>query len=98
MKMPSVGKGLSQVISNLVRSGSSAELDRVRGLVPPELPPLLRVRGLGPKRVRALWKELGIESPDDLRRAADEGRVRSLRGFGADCYNGRLGWHSSLPL
>lgn len=81
--IPSVGKGLSQIISDLVRSGSSAELDRVRGLVPQELPALLRVRGLGPKRVRALWRELGIEGPADLRRAADEGRVQSLRGFGA---------------
>jgi uncharacterized protein YecE (DUF72 family) len=82
-EIPRVGKGLSRVISDLVRSGSSEELVRVRGLVPQELPTLLRVRGLGPKRVRALWRQLGIESPDDLRRAAGEGRVQALRGFGA---------------
>ena len=78
-----VGKGLSQVISDLVRTGSSEQLDRVRGLVPPELPRLLRVRGLGPKRVRSLWKELGVESPADLRKAASQGSVQALRGFGA---------------
>src|SRR5262245_43155150 len=70
-EIPSVGKGLSQVISELVRSGTSSELARVRGLVPAGLPTLLRIRGLGPKRVRALWRELDVASPDDLRRAAD---------------------------
>jgi uncharacterized protein YecE (DUF72 family) len=79
----SIGKGLSRAIADLVRSGSCDELERVRSLVPRQLPALLRVRGLGPKRVRALWKELGIENPDDLRRAAAEGRVQALRGFGA---------------
>jgi DNA polymerase (family 10) len=81
--IPAVGKGLARVISDLVRSGSSDELARVRGLVPPGLPALLRVRGLGPKRVGALWRELGVEGTDDLRRAAAEGSVQSLRGFGA---------------
>ncbi len=82
-EIPSVGKGISQVVADLVNSGTSEELNRVRGLVPEQLPLLLRFRGLGPKRVRALWQELNIESTDDLKRAADEGRVQSLRGFGA---------------
>ena len=81
--IPSIGKGLSQVITDLIQTSSSDELVRIRGSVPETLPMLLRVRGLGPKRVRALWQELGVESPDDLRRAADEGRIQSLRGFGA---------------
>jgi uncharacterized protein YecE (DUF72 family) len=91
-EIPAIGKGLSRVISDLVRSGSgsSAELDRVRSLVPPELPALLRVRGLGPKRVRALWRELGIESPEELRRAAADGRIEALRGFGAKMVQGIL--------
>lgn len=82
-EIPAIGKGLSQVISDLVRADTSEPLDRVRALVPPDLPRLLRVRGLGPKRVRTLWKELGIESPADLRQAAGQGRVQALRGFGA---------------
>jgi uncharacterized protein YecE (DUF72 family) len=81
-KIPSIGKGLSRVIADLAQAGASAELTRIRGLVPQQLPVLLRVRGLGPARVRALWRELGVESPDDLRRACAEGRVQALRGFG----------------
>ena len=81
-EIPSVGKGLSEVISELVTSGTSTELTRIRGLVPTELPRLLSVRGLGPKRVRVLWQQLGVEGPNDLKQAASEGRVQALRGFG----------------
>ena len=82
-EIPSVGKAIAKVIQELVSSGSSSELDRVRGLVPDELPKLLRFRGLGPKRVRALWEGLEIESPGDLENAIHEGRVKELKGFGA---------------
>ncbi|REK10758.1 MAG: DUF72 domain-containing protein [Planctomycetota bacterium] len=82
-EIPAIGKGISRVISDLVRTGSADELLRVRGLVPAELPKLLRVRGLGPARVRALWRQAGVESPQDLRKAATDGRVQALRGFGA---------------
>ncbi|MGI9519994.1 MAG: DUF72 domain-containing protein [Pirellulaceae bacterium] len=82
-EIPSIGKGIAQVITELVETGDASELQRVRGLVPDELPILLRFRGLGPKRVRALWQELGVESPADLQQAAEEGRVAKLKGFGA---------------
>ena len=81
--IPAVGKKTAKVIGDLVQTETSPELERVRGLVPKELPKLLRFRGLGPKRVRTLWKELEIESPDDLEQAIDEGRVAKLKGFGA---------------
>jgi len=81
-EIPSVGKGIASVISELVETGRSDERDRIRGLVPEALPRLLRFRGLGPKRVRTLWKDLGVESPDDLECAAREGRVLELKGFG----------------
>ena len=81
--IPAVGKGIASTVSDLVTSGSSEQLDRVRSLVPEELPLLLRFRGLGPKRVRALWNELNIESPRDLEQAIQEERVQKLKGFGA---------------
>ena len=81
--IPSLGKKTGQVVSELVTEGSSGEHTRIRGLVPEGLPQLLRVRGLGPKRVRQLWQELGVENAADLKSAADEGRVAKLKGFGA---------------
>ena len=82
-QIPSIGKGIAQVVIDLVTTGESAALDEVRSKVPDELPKLLRFRGLGPKRVRTLWRELDIESPDDLETAIQAGRVQELKGFGA---------------
>ncbi|MEM7457665.1 MAG: DUF72 domain-containing protein [Planctomycetota bacterium] len=81
--IPSVGKGIAATVTDLVLNGRSDQLDEVRGRVPEELPLLLRFRGLGPKRVRALWQELDIESPSDLETAIREERVQTLKGFGA---------------
>lgn len=81
--LPGIGKGLSAVISDLLSTGSSTERDRVRGLVPEGLPELLRVPRLGPRRVRRLHAELGIDSLETLEAAARENRLRAMKGFGA---------------
>ena len=77
-----IGKGLSQVITELVVDGRSAEQERVRGLFPAGLPDLLTLPGLGPKKVRALWKALQVESLAELEAASRDGRVEALKGFG----------------
>lgn len=81
--IPAIGKGIAKVISDLVRNDASEELDRIRSLVPEGLPRVLRVRGLGPKRVKTLWKEVGVESIDDLKKAAESGEITKVKGFGA---------------
>ena len=81
--IPSIGKGIGQVIADLITTDRSEEYDRVRGLVPEGLPNLLKIRGLGPKRVRVLWQELDIQNLVDLKSAAEDGRVGKLKGFGA---------------
>jgi len=81
--IPTVGKGTAKMIVELSVSGESKDLDGVRAQVPEQLPKLLRFRGLGPKRVRTLWKELGIESPDDLETKINDGSIASLKGFGS---------------
>ena len=63
--------------------GRADECDRLRSLVPGTLRDLLSVPRLGPKRVRVLHRELGVDSLDSLEAAAREGRVRTLKGFGA---------------
>ena len=82
-EIPAIGKTSAKVITELFKTNESADLQAVRVQVPEQLPMLLRYRGLGPKRVRTLWKELNIESPDDLQKAIDNGGVTQLKGFGA---------------
>jgi DNA polymerase (family 10) len=82
-EQPGIGPDLAATIRALARSGSCPVLRELRGKVPRGLPELLRIRGLGPRRVRLLHHRLGIASIADLDRALRAGQVRRLRGFGA---------------
>jgi DNA polymerase (family 10) len=79
--VPGVGKAISDKIEELATTGHMAYYERLAAEVPPGLIELLRIPGLGPKTVRQLYGELGIDSMDDLRRAAEAGTLRSLRGL-----------------
>jgi DNA polymerase (family 10) len=81
--IPGVGKAISDKIAELAGTGRMAFYERLRSEVPPGLVELLRIPGLGPKTVRQIWTELGIQSIADLQAAAESGRLRTLRGLSA---------------
>jgi DNA polymerase (family 10) len=66
-----------------VQSGTFDLHDELLNAIPPGLPEVLKVKGLGTKRTRRLWQELGITSLDELESAAEADRITSLSGFGA---------------
>lgn len=78
-----IGPGLVAAIAEIVLTGSLALLTELRAEFPAGVQDLLRIPGLGPKRLRVLLKELRIDSPAELERACREGRVAALPGFGA---------------
>jgi DNA polymerase (family 10) len=80
-KVSGVGQAISDKIRELVTTGRMAYLERLRAEVPASLVELLEIPGLGPKTVRQLHEELGIETMDQLREAAAGGRIRSVRGL-----------------
>ena len=77
-----VGKSTAEKIRELVESGRVAKLDTLRKQYPPSVVALLRVQGLGPKAVKRLRAELGVESLADLERVVAEQKIRALKGFG----------------
>jgi DNA polymerase (family 10) len=81
--LPNIGDDLAAKIGTIVETGELPLLAEVEARVPGQLSDLMRIEGLGPKRVKSLYKELDIRTADDLRRAATAGRIRSLSGFGA---------------
>ena len=81
--IPGVGKAISDKLAELATTGRLAFYDRLRTEVPPSLVQLLRIPGLGPRTVRQMNTELGIETVDDLRQAAESGALRGLRGMSA---------------
>ena len=77
-----IGEGLRADIEALLARGSFDLRDELLGAVPPGLLDVLRVKGLGPKKARRLWKELDLTTLDELERAAAADRLTALSGFG----------------
>lgn len=80
--LPGVGGDLAGKIGEILERGSCDQLDRLRAQFPRGITELLQIPGLGPKRVHALYHELGVRSPAQIQSAAREGRIRDIRGFG----------------
>ena len=81
-ELPGIGDDLAKKIIEIVTTGHCSFLEKLEKQTPPALTELLKVPGLGPKRVKALWHELDVETVDQLTRAAREGHIRSVPGFG----------------
>lgn len=82
-KIPGVGTDLSAKIKEIAATGDCALLQRLRREVPPAVAELLTIPGLGPRRVRTLYHELAVTTPQQLLDAARRGAIRDLPGFGA---------------
>lgn len=82
-KLPGIGTDLAAKIREIVTRGHCVRLEELRRQVPPALPALLKLPGLGPKRVQLLHSQLGIDNLAQLKRAAQSGQIRALAGFGA---------------
>ncbi|HEX6940933.1 MAG TPA: DNA polymerase/3'-5' exonuclease PolX [Longimicrobiales bacterium] len=78
-----IGPATAEVARELVETGASTLHRELREATPDGLLEVLGVPGLGAKRIHVLHRELGIASLDDLERAAREGRIAGLSGFGA---------------
>ncbi len=81
--IPGLGESLAKKIVEMVETGRLGYHEELKGKYPPTLLDLLRVPGLGPRKVAEIYRELGIASLDDLAEAAQEHRLRDLPGMGA---------------
>ncbi len=77
-----IGEALQDKIQTLVRTGRLPYLEELRASLPAGLLAMLEVQGLGPKKVRKLHEELGVDSIESLESACVAGRVAALDGFG----------------
>ncbi len=82
-RLPGIGADLAAKIREIVETGKCRALEKLRQELPPAITELLHIPGLGPKRVRTLWHELDVQTLEQLARAARDGRIRALPGFGA---------------
>ena len=81
-EIPGIGEDLAEKITEIVGTGALKLHRQLAAKLPAGLLDLLRIPGLGPKRVKLLHKKLKVKSAADLASALDAGRVRKLKGFG----------------
>ncbi len=81
-ELSGIGDTLAEKIVQIVRSGELRQLDEMHQRTPAALVEMMRIPGLGPKRVRTLYEELGVESLEALEEAAKQGWVQDVHGFG----------------
>ncbi|MGA2165391.1 MAG: helix-hairpin-helix domain-containing protein, partial [Solirubrobacteraceae bacterium] len=81
-ELPGVGETLQEKIVALLDTGAIPAAERLRAKFPPGLIAITRIPGIGPKRARLLHEQLGIDSPQALREAAEAQRLRGVKGLG----------------
>jgi DNA polymerase (family X) len=81
-ELPGIGPTIQEKVLALGDTGSVPALEKLRHKFPGGLIEIMRLPGLGPKRARRLFDELGIDSPEKLNEAAQAHRIRALKGFG----------------
>jgi DNA polymerase (family 10) len=81
-ELPGIGDDLAGKIVEIARTGRLEALDQEGRRLPRGLPALMRIPGLGPKKVKALFEHLGVRTPADLARAVERGKLSGLPGFG----------------
>ena len=81
-ELPGIGKELAAKIVEILQTGTARALEKLKEKVPAGVIEMLKIPGLGPKRVSALYHKLTIESLAGLKESAEAGRVQTLPGFG----------------
>ena len=77
-----IGDSLAKKIAELVDTGKLGYYDELKAATPPGLLEMLQIPGLGPKKIKALHDQLGIETVEELELACRGGRLAALKGFG----------------
>jgi len=77
-----IGKGVAKAITDILASGSFDVLEQMKAKTPAGVIEISGIKGLGPKKVKTLWRDLQIESIDQLREACTTGRIADTKGFG----------------
>ncbi|XZF12668.1 helix-hairpin-helix domain-containing protein [Chitinophagaceae bacterium MMS25-I14] len=88
--MKGIGDTLGKKIREILDTGKLQALEEVILKTPPGILDMMQIKGLGPKKIATIWKELGVESVGELEYACNENRLVTLKGFGAKTQEGIL--------
>jgi len=81
-RIPGIGKDLAQKIKEILQTGTLSKYEELKREIPPELLKFLEIPGMGPKKAKIVYEQLGIKTLEELEKACLEHRLSSLPGFG----------------
>jgi DNA polymerase (family X) len=87
MSIKGIGPSIGKQIIEILDTGELPQLHEIIGKTPPGVIEMLRIKGLGPKKISTVWKEMEIESIGELMYACDENRLLLYKGFGEKTQN-----------
>jgi DNA polymerase (family 10) len=82
-ELSGIGKTIEEKIVQVVEDGEMHALTKRKKIIPPEVVHFMRLPGLGPKTAARIWRELGVTTVAELKRAAEQEQLRTLTGLGA---------------
>lgn len=83
-KIQGVGKSTANKLVQLVQTGHLAELDELMAQTPTGVLEMFKIKGIGPKKIGTIWRDLGIDTIEGLQAACQSGEIAKLKGFGAN--------------
>ena len=81
--IPGVGKGIADAVAELLANGTAKDFEELKEKVPRGVVEIVQIPDVGPKTAKRLWQELDITTIEELKGAAEAGKIRVLKGFGA---------------
>jgi len=90
-RLPGIGKDLAAKIKEIADRGELSRLNDLKKELPDDLSKLMNIQGLGPKKIKVLFQDLGITSVKGLKKAAQDHKLRELEGFGGKTEQNILG-------
>jgi DNA polymerase (family 10) len=82
LKLPGIGKSVAGKVLQIVETGRLQDLDDLLAQTPEGVLEMFRIKGIGAKKIRIIWRELGIDTIRDLRLACESGEIAKIKGFG----------------
>ncbi|MGA0555054.1 helix-hairpin-helix domain-containing protein [Larkinella sp. VNQ87] len=82
IKLPGVGKAVAGKVLQIIETGRLQDLDDLLAQTPEGVLEMFRIKGIGAKKIRTIWRELGIDTLRDLRLACESGEIARIKGFG----------------
>ncbi len=80
--LPDIGESMAGKIAEIAQSGQLKQLEKLKKQIPASLTGIMKLEQMGPQRTKILYEELDIKSIEELKKAAKEGKIEELKGFG----------------